>query len=188
VSVHGWRVLTWRDGHAEVYEANTYDLTCTCGHNAEDNAAVCDHLAVVLAEHPKVMECGEALALDLQHRVDELKAQEPQADQQPSQAELSAADAMQGGNGGGDTEEFDVTAEDVKPAVLTMLENHGLDTDDFAVYTGDEYGGVQIHPVEDLGDDFGAWRDMKDASPHIWYDKAAEQNYIPPSRFEEFVG
>jgi hypothetical protein len=190
ISIHEWRVLSYRNGGITAHEVDIKQLTCDCMdmHENRQDPQVCDHLAVALHHAPRKLDVEQSLSeqmLEQMLQLDEhMRALERRAT--GIEAEQTAAPA-QDGHSGTESEQSSFSGDPVDQ-MQAELESVGLDHTAFDVRTDDRSGRLEVVLVGNI-DDFSAWVDLSDELD-MGYDPVDGEdiNYIEQQRFSEVFG
>jgi hypothetical protein len=160
ISLHNWRVLSWRSGNITAHKVHTGHLKCTCkdqAMNKEGPQEVCDHLAKALFHAPQKLDFEARAQRDvaillneLERTVEELsepREAESEPDPEPDPEPVGAREGKQ--------------TDHVK-AVSTWLEECGVPPEKVRVWKADS-GSIHLTTAEYMGDeDFRALIDAVD--------------------------
>lgn len=195
VTIHEWRVLSWRNDNLTAYKVNLRNLTCGCPDHRmnNDDDEVCAHLASALFAAERNMDVGTALNFDLVERQREMEKIAGRLEQTASAVEAEAshlsetAENAAQSDASEDTTEDTGSTDDVTPdevqAVYSWLEDQGLPASKVKVWKSDA-GSVQIDTTEKLdNDEFAVLSD----TDQIWYDGENNRNYIKEDNLREVL-
>jgi len=188
VTLHQWRVLSYRNGDLTAHEVHIQELTCSC-EDMEFNcegAEVCDHLAVALHHASRQLDVGEAIRHDQHQLMVELEEHVRAIERRATGIDAEAAadpDASTSDDSTGTETGF---SGDPVEYMESYLRDAGLDPADFDIWIDDEYGSLQVEQTGYLDDDeFSTWVDLTD-DLGMSYD--GDNNFLEASRFGEVFG
>lgn len=190
VGFNTYRVTSWRNDGLTHHEVDLREGSCTCEDyqmNRQGSDA-CAHLIKVghLAETTRGTEqmaarrvAQEAHAVEQAAQSIEQTATSIESHQQAGGSQTASQPADDGSSDG---------VDDPVAAFNAVLEDHGLDPDDFDVHIDDQYGSLQATNDGYLDDgDFGKWQDVADELDLTW-DGDNERYYLKPDNFGEVLG
>jgi len=190
ISIHEWRVLSYRNGSITAHEVDIRELTCDCMdlQMQKRNAEICDHLAVALHYAPRKLDVEQSLSeqmleqmlqLDKHMRALERRATgiEAETEAEPAQNGHSSTESESSGFDGDPVDQMQAT-----------LESAGLDHTSFDVRIDESSGRLEVLK-DGYIDDFSAWVDLSDELDMSYEEAGGEDiNYIERDRFGEVFG
>lgn len=190
ISIHGWRVLSWRNDSLTAHEVDLRELSCTCPdmqYNSQDDRKkreICDHLAVALFAADQTMAVGEALNYELNQQILELRDMlsdtDPSTTASNDTAETGGEDVVEEHTPQPPSEGAEAIGD-----LESRLREYGLDPEDFEYWIDGEYGSLQITIENFLEDDeFSAWQEFSE-DYDVAYDGDSDRNYVPTDGFEQ---
>lgn len=188
VTIHEWRVLSWRNDDLTAHKVNLRNLTCGCPDqrmNNEDDA-VCAHLAAALFAADRTMDVGTALNFDLVERQRELEKIASRLEQTASSVEAeashlseTAANATQTSQTNSQTttskspdvkdDAEDLPDSDVGKVEAWIESDVGAPAAEYSVDVHEQFGSINVHPEGQVD----WWKDMTDAVSGLdnaWWD------------------
>jgi len=190
VTIHEWRVLSYRNGTLTAQQVNIETLDCTCldlEYN-QRGPEICDHIAVALHHATRKMEVGDAISHELHQQMLELD--------EVAQSLARRASGLEGESTGADAESTesadngsqDGFSGDPTEAFRSLLLDAGLDPAAFDFWVDRERGSLQVDQDGYLEEgDFDTWVDFSDRLD-LGYDGDNDVNYLTADRFPEVFG
>jgi hypothetical protein len=190
ISIHEWRVLSWRNGAITAHSVDIDELSCSCMdmQTQKANAEICDHLAAALHGASRTLDVGDAISeqmleqmleLDEHMRALERKATGIEADAAAASTESTESTAQSESSGfDGDPVEY----------MKSMLRDAGIDPDAFGIRIDDSTGRLEVYK-DDYIEEYNAWRELSD-DLDMGYDPEGDLdiNTLPADRFSEVFG
>jgi len=190
VTIHEWRVLSYRNGGITAHEVNIDELTCSCMDMAmqKRDAQVCDHIAVALHHAQRQMDVQSALEHQMLQQMLELEEHVRAIERRATGVQADAAQAQQNGHSDPQHESNDTFDGDPVVEMQSLLSDAGLDVTSFDVRLSSD--GYRLEVLKDgYIDDFSAWVDLSDELD-LQYEEVGDEdiNYLERERFSEVLG
>jgi len=190
VTMHEWRVLSWRNDSITAHKVDSRDLSCTCrdAQYRQEEPDVCDHVAVVLYEAKRQLDLEEALREQMYDQMKDL-------DRAVSAIQQKAT-AVRASDQAGDYDDDDQADSDDESGwngdpveqTKSLLRDAGWSPDDFSIYVDDDLGSVQIETDSLSQADFSDYQDWCMDQDWLGYDSDEYRNYIKEEVFPEVFG
>jgi len=190
ISIHEWRVLSYRNGDITAHEVDIRELTCDCidMQAQKRDAQICDHIAVALHHAPRKLDVEQSLSeqmleqmlqLDKHMRALERRATGIEAEQTAAPTENGHSSTESESSG------FDGDPVDQMQA---RLESVGLDHTRFDVRIDESSGRLEVLK-DGYIDDFNDWKQLSNELD-MQYEKSGSEdiNFIEQERFGEVFG
>jgi len=190
ISIHEWRVLSYRNGDITAHEVDIKELTCDCMdmQAQKRDAEICDHIAVALHHAPRKLDVEQSLSEQMLEQMLQLDKHMRALERRATGIEAeTAAEPAQNGHSGSqsDSSGFDGDPVDQMQAVL---ESAGLDHTSFDVRIDESSGRLEVLKAGYI-DDFSAWVDLSDELDMQYEEAGGEDiNFIEADRFSEVLG
>lgn len=165
VTIHQWRVLSYRNGSLTAHEVDTHELTCSCAdaiYNQTDDG-VCDHLAVALHHAPRTLDVETAIQHDMNRTMLELEDHVETIERRAAgiKAQADVAPVEGDGNGGvqaGADATPDIDTDEAADMLTTAWADNGFDVG-HSVFEGNE---LEFDLYHDDFDTLKAWTSESD--------------------------
>jgi len=190
ISIHEWRVLSYRNGDITAHEVDIKELTCDCMdlQMQKRDAEICDHIAVALHHAPRKLDVEQSLSEQMLEQMLELDKHMRALERRATGIEAeTAAEPAQNGHSGSQSDSSGFSGDPVDQMQAT-LESAGLDHTAFDVRVDDRSGRLEVLK-DGYIDDFSAWVDLSDELDMSYEESGGEDiNYIERDRFGEVLG
>jgi hypothetical protein len=189
VTIHEWRVLSYRNGGITAHEVNIDELTCTCMDMAmqKRDAQVCDHVAVALHHAKRQMDVQSALKHQMLQQMLELEEHVRAIERRAAGVSADAEQAKANGHSDTQSERSDTFDGDPVDQMQAILESAGLDHTAFDVRVDESTGRLEVLK-DGYIDDFSAWVDLSDELDLQYVEAGGEDiNYLERDRFSEVL-
>jgi len=187
ISIHEWRVLSYRNGGITAHEVDIKELTCDCMdlQMQKRDAEICDHIAVALHHAPRKLDVEQSLSEQMLEQMVELDKHMRALERRATGIEAEqAAEPAQNGHSGTESDSSGFSGDPVDQMQAT-LESAGLDHTSFDVRIDESSGRLEVLK-DGYIDDFSAWVDLSDELDMQYEESGGEDiNYIESSRFAE---
>jgi len=190
VTIHEWRVLSYRNGGITAHEVDINELTCTCMDMATQkrDAQVCDHVAVALHHAQRQMDVQSALEHQMLQQMLKLEEHVRAIERRAAGVQADAAQAQQNGRSDPQHESSGTFDGDPVECMKSFLRDEGLDPSAFDVRVEESTGRLEVLK-DGYIDDFSAWVDLSDKLDLQYVEAGGEDiNYLEADRFSEVFG
>lgn len=185
VTIHQWRVLSYRNESLTAHEVNTHDLTCSCAdavYNQTDSG-VCDHLAVALHHAPRQLDVETAIQHDMNRTMLELEEHVETIERRAAGIKAQADTAPVEGDGNGGVQaapdsEPDIDPDEAAEKLTKAWAANGFDVN-HSVFEGDELEFDLYH------DDFDTLKAWTSESEYTSYN--GENNVLALADVEDYL-
>lgn len=187
ITIHEWRVLSYRNGDITAHEVDIKELTCDCMdlQMQKQDAQICDHIAVALHHAPRKLDVEQSLSEQMLEQMLELDKHMRALERRATGIEAeTAAESAQNGHS---TAQSDSSGFDGDPVdqMQATLESAGLDHTSFDVRIDESTDRLEVLK-DGYIDDFSAWVDLSDELDMQYEESGGEDiNFIESSRFAE---
>jgi len=187
ISIHEWRVLSYRNGGITAHEVDIKQLTCSCMdmQMQKRDAQICDHVAVSLHHAPRKLDVEQSLSEQMLEQMLELDKHMRALERRATGIEAEAA--AEPAENGHSTAQSDSSGFDGDPVdqMQARLESAGLDHTSFDVRIDESSGRLEVLKAGYI-DDFSAWVDLSDKLDMSYEESGGEDiNFIEADRFAE---
>jgi len=187
ISIHEWRVLSYRNGDITAHEVDIKELTCDCMdlQMQKRDAEICDHIAVALHHAPRKLDVEQSLSEQMLEQMLELDKHMRALERRATGIEAeTAAEPAQNGHSGSQSDSSGFSGDPVDQMQAT-LESAGLDHTSFDVRIDESSGRLEVLK-DGYIEDFNDWKQLSNELD-MQYEKSGGEdiNYIESSRFAE---